>query len=101
MVQLHTETFVTRFNDRRRFRNSPSPSLSDKLHQQEQQLQNLMTQTRIQYEENLFADYKNNCKAIHHYLNQIKKSSGIPQQVYLNDRSAITPLVQANLSPSQ
>ena len=82
---------------RRRFRNSPSPSLSDKLHQQEQQLQNLMTQTRIQYEENLFADYKNNCKAIHHYLNQIKKSSGIPQQVYLNDRSAITPLVQANL----
>ena len=80
-----------------RFRNSPSPSLSDKLHQQEQQLQNLMTQTRIQYEENLVADYKNNCKAIHHHLNQIKKSSGIPQQVYLNDRSAITPLVQANL----
>ena len=66
---------------------NPSPHNLSKLHNEEQQLETLMTQVRTEYESQLFSNTSNNCKSTFRYLHSISKSNCIPQQVHFHSKS--------------
>ena len=84
---------------RRKNKKSPSisPSLLNKLTSAESELHTLMSNAKLDYEAELFSNFKANHSRIFRYLNSFKQSSLIPQCVYWNMDSATSTIDKVNL----
>ena len=83
---------------RKAYRKHPSPSNSNKLASAEQQIQILMSEAKLEFEDHLVATFAhNNSSKIYSYIRTLSRNSGLPPVMYLDSISATTNSDKAEL----